>query len=174
MRLHTDKLRGIIKNGEPINICNNFGYARFYDRKRTMEMDWDEYEAQNKKINDTDLRDLLINPKLNRRGQYICDCPFCGKEQHFYISKETQAFDCKKCGEYGSIYKLLKQLDKTYLLGGATIEVRETINSLRSMLEDELEGDEVELKELPVIRMPAGWKVSVASTEYLKKSWNNF
>lgn len=121
-----------------------------------------------KKINDTDLRDLLINPKLNRRGQYICDCPFCGKEQHFYISKETQLFDCKKCGEYGSIYKLLKQLDKTYLLGGATIEVRETINSLRSMLEDELESDEVELKELPVIHMPAGWKVSVASTEYLK------
>lgn len=125
-------------------------------------------KRKTKKINDTDLRDLLINPKLNRRGQYICDCPFCGKEQHFYISKETQLFDCKKCGEYGSIYKLLKQLDKTYLLGGATIEVRETINSLRSMLEDELEGDEVELKELPVIRMPAGWKVSVASTEYLK------
>lgn len=46
MRLHTDKLRDY-KNGEPIHICNNFGYARFYDRKRTMEMDWDEYEAQN-------------------------------------------------------------------------------------------------------------------------------
>lgn len=42
MRLHTDKLRDY-KNGDPIHICNNFSYARFYDRKRTMNMDWDEY-----------------------------------------------------------------------------------------------------------------------------------
>ena len=43
MRLHTDKLRDY-KNGDPIHICNNFAYARFYDRKRTMEMDWDSDE----------------------------------------------------------------------------------------------------------------------------------
>ena len=41
MRLHTDKLRDY-KNGNPIHICNNFSYARFYDRKRTLNMDWDE------------------------------------------------------------------------------------------------------------------------------------
>lgn len=40
MRLHTDKLRDY-KNGEPIYICNNFAYARFYDRKRTLEMDFE-------------------------------------------------------------------------------------------------------------------------------------
>lgn len=44
MRLHTDKLRDY-KNGEPIHICNNFAYSRFYDRKRTMATDWDEYES---------------------------------------------------------------------------------------------------------------------------------
>lgn len=43
MRLHTDKLRDY-KNGDPIHICNNFSYARFYDRKRTLNTDWDEYE----------------------------------------------------------------------------------------------------------------------------------
>lgn len=47
MRLHTDKLRDY-KNGDPIHICNNFAYARFYDRKRTLNTDWDEYEAGNK------------------------------------------------------------------------------------------------------------------------------
>ena len=120
-----------------------------------------------RKIDATDLRDLLINPKLNRRGQYICDCPFCGKEKHFYISRQTQLWDCKKCGEYGSIYKLLKQLDKTYLLGGATVEIRETNQSLRSIVAESVEEDEVTLKELPVIKMPVGWKVSVASTKYL-------
>lgn len=117
-------------------------------------------------ISDSDLRDLLINPRLNRRGQYICDCPFCGKEQHFYISKQTQLWDCKKCGEYGSIYKLLRQLDKTYLLGGSTIEVRETIQSIRSFVEESIE-DEVKLKDLPVVKMPVGWKVLKDSNEYL-------
>ena len=120
-----------------------------------------------RKIDDADLRDLLINPKLNRRGQYICDCPFCGKEKHFYISRQTQLWDCKKCGEHGSIYKLLKQLDKTYLLGGATVEIRDTIQSLRNIVAESIEDDEVTLKELPVIKMPVGWKVSVASTKYL-------
>lgn len=41
MRLHTDKLRDY-KNGEPIHIANNFSYARFYDRKRTMELNMDD------------------------------------------------------------------------------------------------------------------------------------
>lgn len=40
MRLHTDKLRDY-KNGDPIHICNNFAYARFYDRKRTLNMDFE-------------------------------------------------------------------------------------------------------------------------------------
>lgn len=41
MRLHTDKLRDY-KNGEPIHIANNFSYARFYDRKRTIELNMDD------------------------------------------------------------------------------------------------------------------------------------
>lgn len=41
MRLHTDKLRDY-KNGEPIRIANNFSYARFYDRKRTIELNMDD------------------------------------------------------------------------------------------------------------------------------------
>lgn len=48
MRLHTDKLRDY-KNGDLIHICNNFAYARFYDRKRTMATDWDEYESKDDK-----------------------------------------------------------------------------------------------------------------------------
>lgn len=43
MRLHTDKLRDY-KNGDPIHICNNFSCARFYDRQRTLNMDWDDEE----------------------------------------------------------------------------------------------------------------------------------
>lgn len=43
MRLNTDKLRDY-RNGDPIYIFTNLSHARFYDRKRTMEFDWDSYE----------------------------------------------------------------------------------------------------------------------------------
>lgn len=120
-----------------------------------------------KLISDDDLKDLLINPKPTRSGQYIADCPLCGKEQHFYISRKTQMWDCKKCHEYGSIYKLLRLLDKTYLLVGSTIEEKERIESIREMTQELVSNDDTELSELPVKKMPVGWKVSAKSTKYL-------
>lgn len=120
-----------------------------------------------KLISDDELRDLLINPKPTRSGQYIADCPLCGKEQHFYISRKTQMWDCKKCHEYGSIYKLLRLLDKTYLLAGSTIEEKERIESIREMTQELVSNDDTELSELPVKKMPVGWKVSAKSTKYL-------
>ena len=121
-------------------------------------------------ISDEDLRsEVLINPKLNRTNQYICDCPFCGKESHFYIDKTTQLFDCKKCGEHGNIYKLLRYVDKLYLLQGATVEERETIESVRSVLATLVDSGEEETSEsLPVIPMPAGWRVLERGNSYLK------
>lgn len=41
MRLHTDKLREH-KTGRPFHICNNFAYSRFYDRKRTLNSDFED------------------------------------------------------------------------------------------------------------------------------------
>lgn len=120
-----------------------------------------------KLISDDDLKDLLINPKPTRSGQYIADCPLCGKEQHFYISRKTQMWDCKKCHEYGSIYKLLRLLDKTYLLAGSTIEEKERIESIREMTQELVSNDDTEISELPVKKMPVGWKVSAKSTKYL-------
>lgn len=117
-------------------------------------------------ISDSELRAILINPKLNSRGQYICDCPFCGKERHFYISKTTQLFDCKKCGEKGNVYKILSKLDKLFLLSGRTIEVREKIDSIRGKQQD-IEQN-TELKKLPIVHMPVGWRVLKNGCEYLK------
>lgn len=119
-------------------------------------------------ISDDDLRDILINPHPVRSGQYVADCPLCGKSQHFYISRKTQMWDCKKCGEYGSIYKLLRLLNKSYLLEGSTIEVKERIESIRGMIAEVVSNDEVELSDLPVKKMPVGWKVSEKSTPYLR------
>ena len=47
IRLYIDKAREH-KSGDIIHICTNFAYARFYDRKRTLNTDWDEYETSNK------------------------------------------------------------------------------------------------------------------------------
>lgn len=120
-----------------------------------------------KLISDDELRDLLINPKPTRSGQYIADCPLCGKSQHFYISRKTQMWDCKKCHSYGSVYKLLRLLDKTYLLAGSTVENKERIESIREMTQDLVSNDDIELSDLPVKKMPVGWKVSAKSTKYL-------
>lgn len=119
-----------------------------------------------KTISDEDLRECLVNPHLTRSGQYVCDCIFCGKEQHMYVNKKTQMFDCKKCGEYGSVYKILRHLNKLYLLDGSTIENRERIESIRGRRE-EMNDNVVELSDLPVKKMPVGWRISENSTKYL-------
>ena len=121
-----------------------------------------------KTISDSDLREILHVKKETRSGQYVCDCIFCGKEDHMYVNKRTQMFDCKKCGTQGNIYKLLRFLEKTYLLGGATIEAVETIKSVREMLANEIENSEVGLLELPEVKMPVGWKVLKNSNPYLR------
>ena len=109
-------------------------------------------------ISDEDLRSIIKVDSLTRTGQYICTCPFCGKDKHLYINKKTQMWDCKKCQRTGSIFKLLKELGKTYLIGEQTIEQTDVLKSIRTQLEEELNQDE-ELKPLPVRRMPLGYKV---------------
>lgn len=120
------------------------------------------------RISDEDLRDLLGDVKPTRSGQYIATCPLCGKEAHFYISRSTQMWDCKKCHEYGSIYKLLRLLNKTYLLQGSTVEVKEKIESIREMTQELVSNADTELSELPSVTMPAGWKVLANSNPYLR------
>lgn len=117
-----------------------------------------------------EILDSLHNNKYNPRTKQICcDCVFCGKESHMYINVQTGLWDCKRCGESGNIYKLLRFIDKLYLLQGPTVEVRETIASVRSILEKAREQDDTESAEaLPVIPMPAGWKVLRQGNSYLR------
>lgn len=119
--------------------------------------------AKNFTISDTDLRSILHIDKETRSGQYIIDvCPFCGKSKHFYINKQTQLFDCKKCGVTGSIYKLLKHLDKTYLLGERSVEFTKQIKSIRQLLQEELSTEQT-IEELPKKSMPPGFRLCVAN-----------
>lgn len=117
-----------------------------------------------------EILDSLHNNKYNPRTKQICcDCVFCGKESHMYINAQTGLWDCKRCGESGNIYKLLRFVDKLYLLQGSTVEERETIESVRSILQGAMEQDEEETQlDLPIIPMPAGWRVLSKKNAYLQ------
>ena len=121
------------------------------------------------KISDEDLRSLINVEKETRSNQYISSCPFCGKQSHFYINKYTQRWDCKKCGESGGIYKLLKHFDKLYLLGAPTVKVESEIKSIRSIQEADSKQEDAEIKQLPTIHMPIGFKRYDYITPYLKQ-----
>jgi DNA primase len=119
-------------------------------------------------ISDIDLRSIIRVNKETRSGQYICDCPFCGKENHMYINRKTQLFDCKKCGVNGSIYKLLKHFDKLYLIGDKSVEYTDVIKSIRQTLEDELAQEQDKIEPLPDRELPVGFRRCLANN-YLKE-----
>ncbi len=48
-----------------------------------------------------------------RGTQIITDCPFCGKERHFYMHAIEGGFDCKVCGEAGYLPQLKQRLGLT-------------------------------------------------------------
>lgn len=43
-------------------------------------------------------------------GQIYGRCPFCYKDQHFYLSTETGQWDCKKCQTKGNFASFFKQI----------------------------------------------------------------
>ena len=117
-----------------------------------------------------EILDSLHNNKYNPRTKQICcDCVLCGKESHMYINVQTGLWDCKRCGESGNIYKLLRFVDKLYLLQGATVVERETIASVRSLIAGVADSSATDTTaELPVIPMPAGWHVLTGGNSYLR------
>lgn len=117
-------------------------------------------------IPDEDLKSLFSS-RIRKGGsnQYITDCPLCGKAKHFYISRKTQLWDCKKCGEEGNIVKLLSILDKLFLLGDFKSIDREKL-TLLSEYEKEVEDDEEIEIESPNRKLPFGFK-RVYEDEYL-------
>lgn len=124
----------------------------------------------NNTISDEDLRSILNVKKETRSGQYIIDfCPFCGKSEHFYINRYTQQFDCKKCGVSGGIYKLLKHFDKLYLLGAPTVKNEPEIKSIREIQNDSREAENADVKPLPEVKMPAGYRPYTYVTPYLQQ-----
>jgi len=43
-------------------------------------------------------------------NELLAECPFCKKENHFYINQKTGQFECKSCGEAGNNWSFLQKL----------------------------------------------------------------
>lgn len=122
---------------------------------------------------------LLSNPKHGPSNQIIADCPWCGKDNHFYVSKGiTQKIDrtiyhgyaCKKCGIEGSAYTLLAKLNALYLIQGNQID-HEKLTKFD--FKDDILGD-IEYDDYIIenIKLPVGSKDIKPESEaykYLQK-----
>lgn len=114
-------------------------------------------EALSKSI----LLSILRNPKDAPRNNLRCDCVFCGKSGHMFVytgvkGQTAHPFICHKCKESGDIYKLLKKLDKLYLIDGERITSGLKVIDLSVGLAES--DDEIDLSELNDIKMPIGSK----------------
>jgi DNA primase len=117
-----------------------------------------------KTIPKEDLLGLFSKFKPASRNHIISSCPFCGKDDHFYINTITQLFDCKKCGEDGNIFKLLNYLGKLYLIGDFKSIERSRIKLLGDY--DSEEDEKIEI-DTPNRKLPIGFK-RVFENDYLK------
>lgn len=96
---------------------------------------------------------FLANVNKSHNSQIICDCPFCGKQKHFFLNKKTLSWDCKKCKEDGSIKKLLAKLGKLYLLEGEKVIALN--NPVLDAFFEEIVTEDI--KEDKEIRLPIGF-----------------
>lgn len=69
----------------------------------------DEIRDELKTFTDHHLNILKGNAK-----QVVADCPFCGKEGHFYINPQNKLWDCKVCGARGNMGQYLYMMHRVY------------------------------------------------------------
>lgn len=56
----------------------------------------------------------LVLKKGNSK-QVVADCPFCGKEGHFYVNPSNKLWDCKVCGARGNLGQYLYMMHRVYM-----------------------------------------------------------
>ena len=110
----------------------------------------------NKTITVDSLRDLLSKSKDSSSNHLTAICPFChDDEPKFFINKATQLWDCKKCGEKGNLFKLLKHLGRLDLITDG--KIIELIDKLPPLFDDVIE--DVAPERIEPADMPIGFKL---------------
>lgn len=128
-------------------------------------------------MNKEALQDALNSTELNSKGDHIiANCPFCGKERHLYVNyikafriyngQYVTSWDCKRCGERGSITKLLNEINAMDVLQTPLLPNKISFAQQTSLeVEDKLFTD--------VKRLPIGYK-RIFQNDYLEqeRGWN--
>lgn len=70
-----------------------------------------------------------VDLRQDHGTQLIGDCPFCGKEDHFFVGELTGQWDCKVCGESGNHFSFFQKR--------TTLAAQETTPEKWKRLEDE-------------------------------------
>ena len=69
------------------------------------------------KIEKHHIDNIFTLTKSGSKGWYSTNCPYCGKEEHLGINfGGIGSFNCFKCGEKGTIFKLLKFIGRTDII----------------------------------------------------------
>lgn len=127
------------------------------------------------KFTNDDIHVILNNVHKGNRGHFVCDCPYCGKEKHFYIKGQTNEvdkrgdnksfnWDCKKCGLDGKIFSLLKHLDLLLEYVENTID----LNNLTVLKEQQKQIEDEEQFVVKTQKLPIGFK-RIYDNDYLLK-----
>ena len=77
----------------------------------------------------------LDNQRLQNNGQWIADCPSCGKEQHFFMSAKTGLWDCKHCSSSGNWFKFVKDFKKGFTSRSEEVKKRKKKNLILNKLD---------------------------------------
>src|ERR1035437_2721176 len=110
------------------------------------------------KLNLEVLKSLIEQSSLDyKKKNVVGKCPYCGHNEFGISIENNHLFGCYrkgKCGETGNIFKLLKKLNRLDLIEHAD---NVTLPST-SHLEDIITQKKIELKQLPEIKPPLGWR----------------
>lgn len=97
------------------------------------------------------LRNVIIS---GQRGWYLADCAYCGKQQHMGVIFGTRvtSFVCFKCGEKGTIYRLLKHIGKLSIIRDReTVHIDKPLENKLILKNTDFEIDlTMDIKDLPL------------------------
>lgn len=131
-----------------------------------------------------ELTGILNSNSFNSRGDHLqCDCPFCGKKSHMYVNinkffevlpngKLRASWDCKKCGEYGNAFKLMREVGRLDFIESYLVPLIKW-ESLENRLEED--NEKILEAELPhiCVRMPLGYRRIYESKYLAERGFKN-
>lgn len=90
------------------------------------------------KIEKKHLEGIFSMRQTGSKGWHYTDCPFCKKTGHMGINfTGIGSFNCFKCGEHGTIFKLLKHIGRYDIVREAkTVHINEALIN-KTLIEDE-------------------------------------